>query len=76
VALEQALKGAGYAVVTDQPVDKKAGVMLAYIIDDFDDGVLARLSTPALNIGRAYQVTATGATPESPLSVMESGTPA
>jgi hypothetical protein len=77
-ALEQALKGAGYAVVTDQPVDKKAGITLAYVIDDFDDGVLARLSTSSLDIGRAYQVTATGATPESPLSVMESesGAPA
>lgn len=75
-ALEQALKSSGYAVVTDQPVDKKADVTLAYVIDDFDDGVLARLSTPTLDIGRAYQVTATGATPTSPLSVMESRAPA
>jgi hypothetical protein len=75
-ALEQALKSAGYAVVTDQPVDKKTGIALAYVIDDFDGGVLARLSTPTLDVGRAYQVTATGATPTSPLSVMESGAPA
>jgi hypothetical protein len=75
-SLEEALKSSGYAVVTDQPVDKKADVTLAYVIDNFDGGVLARLSTPSLDIGRAYQITATGATPTSPLSVMESGAPA
>lgn len=75
-ALEQALKTSGYAVVTDQPFNTKAGVALSYVIDDFDGGVLARLSTPAVDLGRAYQVTASGATPSSPLSVMAHGTPA
>ncbi len=75
-ALEQALKTSGYAVVTDQPFNLKTGVALSYVVDDFDGGVLARLSTPAVDLGRAYQVTASGATPSSPLSVMAHGTPA
>jgi hypothetical protein len=76
LALEQALKTSGYAVVTDQPFNSKAGVALSYIVDGFDGGVLARLSTPAVDLGRAYQVTASGATPSSPLSVMAHGAPA
>ena len=75
-ALEQALKTSGYAVVTDQSFNTKAGVVLSYVVDDFDGGVLARLSTPAVDLGRAYQVTASAARPSSPLSVMAHGAPA
>jgi len=73
-ALENALKGWGYAVVTDQKTDGKAKlVALAYVIEPFEGQVLARLSTAGVEIGRAYSVTATGAAPASPLSVMQRG---
>lgn len=74
-ALAQALKTSGYAVVTDQSFSSKTGVTLSYVVDDFDAGVLARLSTPAVDLGRAYQVTTSGATPSSPLSMITHGTP-
>lgn len=76
LALEQALTASGYAVVTDQPINTKNGITLAYVVDDFGGGVLARLSTPTVNLGRAYHITSSGATPSSPLSVMERGAPA
>ncbi|POH33495.1 MULTISPECIES: conjugal transfer protein TrbH [Sinorhizobium] len=71
-ALEAALKGWGYTVIIDgktakdvQPVD------LAYAIDGIDGQVLARLTTPSIVLGRAYTPTAAGATPASPLSIMQ-----
>ncbi|MBY3258859.1 conjugal transfer protein TrbH [Rhizobium laguerreae] len=72
VALEAALKGWGYTVVTDGKVanDVKP-VELAYAIDGFDGQVLARLSTPSIALGRAYTPTAAGAAPASPLSIMQ-----
>lgn len=71
-ALQAALKGWGYAVATDQKPDGKT-IPLAYVIDNFDGQVLARLSTGSVEIGRAYKVTASGAVPASPLSVMQRG---
>lgn len=69
-ALEAALKGWGYVVVTDQKTDSGTKVIqLAYVILPFDGQVLARLSTNNVEIGRAYTVTANGATP-SALSLM------
>jgi len=75
VALEAALKGWGFAVVTD---DKSASakdvtkpVELAYSIADVDGQVLARLSTETLELGRAYTVSNGVATPASPLSLMK-----
>lgn len=73
-ALEAALKGWGYAVVTDQKTDSGATVIpLAYVILDVDGQVLARLSTNSVELGRAYSVTASGATPASALSLMRRG---
>lgn len=73
-ALEAALKGWGYAVITDQKTDDGATVIsLAYVILPFDGQVLARLSTNSVELGRAYSVTATGATPASALSLMRRG---
>lgn len=71
-ALEAALKGWGYAVVTDQQVDGSV-VPLAYVVVPFEDQVLARLSTDRVELGRAYTVTNAGAMPASPLSVMRRG---
>ncbi|TPP05001.1 conjugal transfer protein TrbH [Rhizobium glycinendophyticum] len=73
-ALEAALKGWGYAVVTDQKTDGGAAVIpLAYVIMPYDGQVLARLSTSSVELGRAYTVTTSGATPTSALSLMRRG---
>lgn len=73
-ALEVALKGWGYAVVTDQKTEGGTKVIpLAYVIVPFDRQVLARLSTNSVELGRAYTVTSSGATPASALSLMRRG---
>ncbi|NSY99565.1 conjugal transfer protein TrbH [Agrobacterium tumefaciens] len=73
-ALEAALKGWGYAVVTDQKTDAdKAVIPLAYVVLPFEGQVLARLSTGNVELGRAYIVTASGATPASALSLLKRG---
>ena len=72
VALEAALKGWGYMVITDGKVAKDVKpVELAYAIEGVDGQVLARVSTPSIALGRAYTPTAAGATPASPLSIMQ-----
>jgi type IV secretion system protein TrbH len=71
-ALEAALKAWGYTVITDGKAGKdKKPVEVAWSIDSFDGQVLARVSTPAIALGRAYTATSAGATPASPLSIME-----
>ncbi|WP_313608604.1 conjugal transfer protein TrbH [Rhizobium sp.] len=71
-ALEVALKGWGYTVVTDGKIGKdQKPVEVAWSIDSFDGQVLARVSTPAIALGRAYTPTSAGATPASPLSIMQ-----
>ena len=74
LALEAALKGWGYAVVTDQKTDDGTKIIpLAYVIVPFDGQVLARLSTDNVELGRAYTVTSSGAAPASALSLMRRG---
>ncbi|MDK4730594.1 conjugal transfer protein TrbH [Rhizobium phaseoli] len=71
-ALEAALKGWGYTVITDGKVGKDVkSVELAYSVDGIDGQVLAQLSTPSIVLGRAYTATAAGATPASPLSIIQ-----
>jgi len=71
-ALEAALKGWGYTVIADGKVGKdQKPVEIAWSVDSFDGQVLARVSTPAIALGRAYTATSAGATPASPLSVMQ-----
>lgn len=72
-ALESSLKAWGYAVVSYQKPDGEKLIPLAYVIDSYDGQVLARLSTGSLDLGRAYTATSAGATPASPLSVMQRG---
>ncbi|UXT61457.1 conjugal transfer protein TrbH (plasmid) [Agrobacterium fabrum] len=73
-ALEAALKGWGYAVVTDQKMDGGGSIVpLAYVILPYEGQVLARLSTSSVELGRAYTVTTSGATPASALSLMRRG---
>ncbi|WP_273786798.1 conjugal transfer protein TrbH [Brucella intermedia] len=70
-ALENELKGKGYAVVTDQKTDDGAIVHLAYAVIAFEGQVLARLSTNSVELGRAFTLSASGAKPASALSVMQ-----
>lgn len=71
-ALEAALKGWGYTVIADGKVGKdQKPVEVAWSIDSFDGQVLARISTPGIALGRAYAATSAGATPASPLSIMQ-----
>jgi len=71
-ALEAALKGWGFAVITDGKVDKAVKpIELAYSIDSADGQILARLWTPSVAISRVYAPTTAGADPVSPLSKLE-----
>ena len=71
-ALEAALKGWGYTVITDGKVAKdQKPVEISYSLDSFDGQLLAHLGTPSITLGRTYAVTGAGATPSSPLSVMQ-----
>ena len=72
-ALEAALKGWGYAIVTDQQTKGTATVPLAYVVDAFEGSVLVRLSTGTVDITRMYKLSAAGAEPVSPVSVMQRG---
>ena len=72
-ALEVSLRNWGYAVVTDQETGGAISEPLAYVADPFEGGVLVRLSTRKAELTRMYTVTAEGATPASPLSVMQRG---
>lgn len=69
-ALEAALKGWGYKLVrgNDNPSEKP--IELSYSLYSFEHQVLARLTTPTTALGRTYSVTASGASPSSPLSIM------
>lgn len=72
VALEAALKGWGYSVIVDTKVTKEhKPVKITWSIDNFDGQVLARLSTPSIVLARAYIATSAGATPASPLSILQ-----
>ena len=70
-ALETALKSWGYAVATDQKTAAEKAIPLAYVIQAYDGQVLARLSTGSVELGRAYTANAAGASPASPLSVIQ-----
>lgn len=72
-ALEASLRGWGYAVATDQVTDGGNNVALAYVVDDFEGSILVRLSTHMLDLTRVYRLSAEGATPVSPVSIMQRG---
>lgn len=72
-ALEASLRGWGYAVVTDQETGGAITDPLTYVADPFEGGVLVRLSTRKAELTRMYMLTAEGAAPASPLSVMQRG---
>ena len=72
-ALEAALREWSYAVITDQATEGAVVTPLTYSIDPFEGGVLVRLSTLQVELTRMYTLNAAGATPASPLSVMQRG---
>ncbi len=70
IALDAALKGWGYSVITMAAKNDKA-VELAYSIQGIDGQLLAQVSTPSIALGRVYVASAGGATPASPLSILQ-----
>ena len=72
-ALETSLRTWGFAVTTDNAVKDQNAVHLAYILAPVDGQILARLTTGSLEIGRIYATSGSGATPASPISVMQRG---
>lgn len=73
-ALETALKAWGYAIVADQKTDGGSRpISIAYVVEPFEGQILARVSASGVSLGRVYEVTSTGASPSSPLSVMRRG---
>ena len=72
-ALEASLRTWGFAVTTDPDAKDKNAIHLAYVLAPVDGQILARLTTGSLEIGRIYATTGNGATPASPISVMQRG---
>lgn len=73
-ALNRALIEHGYAVTTKQPSDdKKPAIPLTYNFDEIDGQRLAWLSMKDMVLARAYSITANGAVPVSPISVIRNG---
>lgn len=70
-AFDKHLRSWGYAV--DPAASGAGAIALAYTVDTADGQVLARVSTPTVELARTYTATTTGATPASPLSVMTRG---
>lgn len=70
VPLQEALRGWGYAVAVDQEVSGEVPIPLAYVIDTSEGMVMVRITTPNVELTRAYALSATGASPASPLSVL------
>lgn len=73
-ALATALRGWGYTVITADPAQSARRpvdlVDISYGLTDLDGQVLADLSMDRLRVARAYAISASGATPSSPLSRM------
>lgn len=69
-AMDSALKGWGFTPVSDPNGAAAKTVVITYSADLLDGQVLARLSAPTLSLARAYSVSANGAVPASPVSIM------
>lgn len=69
-ALEESLRTAGYAVVTDQRSSEGETIDLAYAVDSFEGSVMVRLSTVSLDLTRLYALDGEVAVPTGPVSVM------
>lgn len=71
-ALETSLTQAGYKIANDKE-DNAGSLQIAYVVEEFEGNVLARLSTQSADLGRVYSITATGAEPASPVSIKRKG---
>ncbi len=69
-ALETALRNWGYGVIIGGKTTDAQAEPLAYVIDTLDGDVLVRVATPKVELTRVYALSAEGAAPASPLSVM------
>lgn len=67
-ALEEQLRGWGYAV--DPSASGQGAIPLAYTVSAYEGQVLARISTPSVELARSYSITELGAQPASPISVL------
>lgn len=67
-ALEEQLRGWGYAV--DPSASGQGAIPLAYTVSAYEGQVLTRISTPTVELARSYSITALGAQPASPISVL------
>lgn len=70
-ALETALRNHGYGVIIAEKADETATQMLAYVIDTLEGNVLVRIATSKVELTRMYVLSSEGATPASPLSIMQ-----
>ncbi|MFN7027374.1 MAG: conjugal transfer protein TrbH [Pseudorhizobium sp.] len=72
IALKAALQGWGYRFSADEKTEPDpASVDLHYSLDRMDEQILAQLTMPSISIARAYVANANGATPASPLSIIQ-----
>ena len=69
--LETALRNRGYGVVISEKADEPANERLAYVIDALEGNVLVRIATLKVELTRMYVLSSEGATPASPLSIMQ-----
>lgn len=73
-ALKESLTRAGYTVANaDKDKNSGAGLRLAYVVEEFEGDVLARLSIEAADLGRVYRVTGDSVEPASPVSIKRRG---
>jgi type IV secretion system protein TrbH len=73
-SLAAALTKHGYTVATRLTKDdKRPGIPLTFDIEETGEQTLAQLSVRNIILARAYTITAEGAAPTSPLSVMNNG---
>jgi hypothetical protein len=74
VAFAESLRGRGYAVNLAKSTEENkgaSGTPVAYAVTKAGDAIMVRLSLPSMEITRTYSVSASGASPASPLSVMQ-----
>jgi len=68
-AFEEALRGHGYRIHSS--ADQAPEIRVAYTIANVNGAIMVRLSTPTIELSRTYVISGTGASPASPLSVLQ-----
>jgi hypothetical protein len=70
-AFEESLRRRGLSVSTEKG-SAAGGVPVAYSITSLNGSIMVRLSLPSVELTRTYAISASGASPVSPLSVLQS----